>query len=117
VTSEDDSDVCNLASINMSRISSIKEFIRINYLVSKFLVCGTLKADLPYQKVKEVREKNRRLGLGLNISPSKIPLYAGNPEYIFLQKKLTFLCNNGKLQTISREDLRNQEPSETTRGR
>jgi ribonucleoside-diphosphate reductase alpha chain len=29
------------------------------------LVCGTLRADLPYEKVYKVREKNRRLGLGL----------------------------------------------------
>lgn len=65
VTSEDDSDVCNLASINLSRINSIKELTRICYLASKFLYCGTLKADLPYTKIKEVREKNRRLGLGL----------------------------------------------------
>jgi len=34
-------------------------------LASKFLVCGTLRADLPYEKVYKVREKNRRLGLGL----------------------------------------------------
>jgi ribonucleoside-diphosphate reductase alpha chain len=34
-------------------------------LASKFLVCGTLRADLPYDKVYKVREKNRRLGLGL----------------------------------------------------
>ena len=34
-------------------------------LASKFLVCGTLRADLPYAKVYQVREKNRRLGLGL----------------------------------------------------
>jgi len=65
VTSADDSDVCNLGSINMSRIKTIDEFIRVNYLASKFLVCGTLKATLPYQKIYEVREKNRRLGLGL----------------------------------------------------
>lgn len=65
VTSVDDSDVCNLASLNLSRIKTLKEFERICYLVGKFLICGTLKADLPYQKVKEVREKNRRLGMGL----------------------------------------------------
>lgn len=65
VTSADDSDVCNLGSINMSRIETIEEFERVNYLASKFLVCGTLKATLPYQKIYEVREKNRRLGLGL----------------------------------------------------
>lgn len=65
VTSEDDSDVCNLGSINMGRIDSIEEFRDIVELATKFLVCGTLRADLPYQKVHEVREKNRRLGLGL----------------------------------------------------
>jgi ribonucleoside-diphosphate reductase alpha chain len=34
-------------------------------LGTKFLVCGTLRAHLPYQKVYDVRAKNRRLGLGL----------------------------------------------------
>lgn len=65
VTSEDDSDVCNLGSVNMSRISNIEDFRRVVYLASRFLTCGTLKADLPYEKVKVVRAKNRRLGLGL----------------------------------------------------
>lgn len=65
VTSEDDSDVCNLGSINMGNISSLEEFKSVVQLASKFLVCGTLRADLPYEKVYKVREKNRRLGLGL----------------------------------------------------
>jgi ribonucleoside-diphosphate reductase alpha chain len=65
VTSEDDSDVCNLGSINMGNISSLDEFKAVVTLASKFLVCGTLRADLPYDKVYKVREKNRRLGLGL----------------------------------------------------
>jgi ribonucleoside-diphosphate reductase alpha chain len=65
VTSEDDSDVCNLGSINMSRIDTIEEFKVIVNLASKFLLCGTLVAQLPYEKVYEVRNKNRRLGLGL----------------------------------------------------
>jgi len=65
VTSEDDSDVCNLGSINISNITSLEEFRNIICLASKFLVCGTLRADLPYDKVYKVREKNRRLGLGL----------------------------------------------------
>lgn len=29
------------------------------------MLCGTLRADLPYAKIYQVREKNRRLGLGL----------------------------------------------------
>ena len=65
VTSEDDSDVCNLGSINMGRIETIDEFERITELASKFLVCGTIRAHLPSTKIAEVREKNRRLGLGL----------------------------------------------------
>jgi ribonucleoside-diphosphate reductase alpha chain len=65
VTSEDDSDVCNLGSINMSRIDTIDEFKEVVRLASQFLLCGTLVAQLPYQKVYDVREKNRRLGLGL----------------------------------------------------
>lgn len=65
VTSEDDSDVCNLGSINLGNIVSLDEFKRVVELGSKFLVCGTLRADLPYEKVYKVREKNRRLGLGL----------------------------------------------------
>lgn len=65
VTSEDDSDVCNLGSINMGNIKDLEEFKAVVQLASKFLVCGTLRADLPYAKVYQVREKNRRLGLGL----------------------------------------------------
>ena len=65
VTSEDDSDVCNLGSINLSNINNLEEFKSVVSLGSKFLVCGTLRADLPYDKVYRVREKNRRLGLGL----------------------------------------------------
>jgi ribonucleoside-diphosphate reductase alpha chain len=65
VTSEDDSDVCNLGSINLGNIKSLDEFKSVVTLASKFLVCGTLRADLPYDKVYRVREKNRRLGLGL----------------------------------------------------
>lgn len=65
VTSEDDSDVCNLGSVNLGNIQSLEEFKEVVRLGSIFLVCGTLRADLPYDKVYKVREKNRRLGLGL----------------------------------------------------
>lgn len=65
VSSADDSDVCNLGSINLGRIGSIEEMRDVVDLATKFLLCGTLGATLPYQKVYAVREKNRRLGLGL----------------------------------------------------
>jgi ribonucleotide reductase alpha subunit len=65
VTSADDSDVCNLGSVNLGRVEDIFEFTEIVELATKFLLCGTMVADLPYEKVGKVREKNRRLGLGL----------------------------------------------------
>lgn len=65
VTSADDSDVCNLGSINLSRIESIDELAGVVELGTKFLLYGTLRAELPYKRIYEVREKNRRLGLGL----------------------------------------------------
>jgi len=65
VTSEDDSDVCNLGSINLSRISSLDDLRNVVDLAVAFLLCGTLTAELPYEKIRTVRAKNRRLGLGL----------------------------------------------------
>jgi ribonucleotide reductase alpha subunit len=65
VTSEDDSDVCNLGSLNLGRIETIDELRDVIRLATMFLICGTLRAKLPYGKVYDVREKNRRLGLGL----------------------------------------------------
>jgi len=65
VTSRDDGDVCNLGSLNFGKIESREELISIVELATKFLVCGTLKADLPFEKIYRTREKNRRLGLGL----------------------------------------------------
>jgi len=64
-TSEDDSDVCNLGSVNFGNINSRVELARVTYLASKFLVCGGYRADLPYDGVVETREKNRKIGLGL----------------------------------------------------
>lgn len=64
-TSEDDSDVCNLGSVNYGNIESIEELERITYLAGKFLVCGGYRAELPYEKVQAVREKNRKIGVGL----------------------------------------------------
>tara|TARA_A100001037_G_scaffold63791_2_gene55880 strand:- start:544 stop:2196 length:1653 start_codon:yes stop_codon:yes gene_type:complete len=65
VTSADDSDLCNLASLNFARIDNIDQLNSIVHLVTKFLICGTIVAQLPYEKIYETREKNRRLGLGL----------------------------------------------------
>lgn len=65
VTSRDDSDICNLGSINMSQIDSLEEMQRVTELGTYFLLAGTVYSDVPFEKVGEVRIKNRRLGLGL----------------------------------------------------
>lgn len=65
VTSADDSDICNLGSINMARIESLEEFKGVMEVATAFLLAGTVYSDVPYAKVDMVRTKNRRLGLGL----------------------------------------------------
>ncbi len=65
VTSADDNDVCDLASLVLPRFQSLNEFEEAVDLGVAFLLCGTLYSDLPYEECKKVVEKNRRLGLGL----------------------------------------------------
>jgi ribonucleoside-diphosphate reductase alpha chain len=65
ITSYDDSDICNLGSINMARVRDLAHMHRLVALGTAFLLAGTVYSDIPYPKVDEVRTKNRRLGLGL----------------------------------------------------
>ena len=65
ITSSDDSDICNLGSVNMSRISSVEEMKAVTEIATAFLLAGTVYSDVPYPKVDQVRAKNRRIGLGL----------------------------------------------------
>lgn len=65
LVSADDSDICNLGSINLARVNSVDEMAAITRAATQFLLAGTVYSDVPYQKVAQVREKNRRLGLGL----------------------------------------------------
>jgi ribonucleoside-diphosphate reductase alpha chain len=65
VTSADDSDICNLGSINLGRIESREEFRAVLASAVLFLLAGTVYSHVPYDKVRDVRKKNRRLGLGL----------------------------------------------------
>jgi ribonucleoside-diphosphate reductase alpha chain len=65
ITSHDDSDICNLGSVNMSRIESLEEMEHVTEVASAFLLAGTVYSHVPYEKVDEVRQKNRRIGLGL----------------------------------------------------
>lgn len=65
VVSADDSDVCNLGSVNLARVTTLEEMREVVRLGTLFLLAGTNYSDVPYEKVREVRTKNRRLGLGL----------------------------------------------------
>jgi ribonucleoside-diphosphate reductase alpha chain len=65
ITSRDDSDVCNLGSINMARVESLEEMEHLVEISTAFLLAGTVYSDVPYAKVDQIRTKNRRLGLGL----------------------------------------------------
>ena len=65
VTSADDSDICNLGSINMARVTSLEEMKALVEVATAFLLAGTVYSDVPYSKVDAIRTKNRRLGLGL----------------------------------------------------
>lgn len=65
VTSSDDSDICNLGSINLARVNDIIELGDIVRVGILFLLAGTVYSHVPYGRVSDVREKNRRLGLGL----------------------------------------------------
>ncbi len=65
VITDRDSNVCNLGSVNMAAIDSLDEFAERVRQGTRFLVYGTLGAQLPYEKVYKVREETRLLGLGL----------------------------------------------------
>ena len=65
VVSEDDSDKCNLGTVWMNRCNDKREFADVVKHSTLFLLCGGIYSDLPTNKIKEVGEKNNRIGLGL----------------------------------------------------
>jgi ribonucleoside-diphosphate reductase alpha chain len=65
VSSHTDSDICNLLSLNMARIQTLQEMETCVRVGTALLVAGTRYSHVPYDKVAQVREQNRRLGLGL----------------------------------------------------
>ena len=65
VTSADSNDVCNLGSINLSRIENLTELEKVTRIAVRFLYNGTFLSWLPHEDFYNVRKKNRRIGLGL----------------------------------------------------
>lgn len=65
VVSKDDSDVCNLGSINLSRIRDMNHLEEVTRLAVQFLYNGTFESWLPHVDFETTRTKNRRIGLGI----------------------------------------------------
>lgn len=65
VVSEDDSDKCNLGTVWMNRCIDRKDFAEVVKYSTLFLLCGGLYSDVPTAKIREVGNKNNRIGLGL----------------------------------------------------
>lgn len=65
VTSEDDSDKCNLGTLWINRIKDRKELAEVTKYATIFLLCGSIYSDVPNAKIREVGNKNNRIGLGL----------------------------------------------------
>lgn len=65
VTSEDDSDKCNLGTLWINRFKDHDEFELGTKLATKFLICGGIYSDTPTERIREVGNKNNRIGLGL----------------------------------------------------
>jgi ribonucleoside-diphosphate reductase alpha chain len=65
VTSEDDSDKCNLGTIWLNRIKDKRDLAEVTKYATLFLLCGGIYSDVPTVKIKEVGVKNNRIGLGL----------------------------------------------------
>lgn len=65
VVSSENGDCCNLGSINLSNIHDLDDLERVTRIATKFLYLGTYVGWLPHDIFQRVREKNRRIGLGL----------------------------------------------------
>lgn len=65
LVSRDTDDVCNLGSLNLAQFDTIEEFAVAVRLATMFLLCGTIYSDVPHHGIDVIRDKNRRLGLGL----------------------------------------------------
>lgn len=65
VTSEDDSDKCNLGTVWINRIGSHDELAHVVKFATMFLICGGIYSDVPTEAIRVIGNKNNRIGLGL----------------------------------------------------
>jgi len=65
VVSHRDSDICNLGSVNLSKIKTLEELDEVTEIGTIFLYLGTHTGYIPHPDFQTVREEHRRIGLGL----------------------------------------------------
>jgi ribonucleoside-diphosphate reductase alpha chain len=65
VTSEDDSDKCNLGTVWINRFKDKKEFAEGVKYSTLFLLCGGIYSHVPNERIRDVGLRNNRIGLGL----------------------------------------------------
>ena len=65
VTSEDDSDKCNLGTVWINRAKDKKDFAETVKSATLFLLCGSIYSDVPTDRIRTVGLKNNRIGVGL----------------------------------------------------
>lgn len=65
VTSEDDSDKCNLGTVWINRAKDKKDFAETVKSATLFLLCGSIYSDVPTDRIRIVGLKNNRIGVGL----------------------------------------------------
>lgn len=65
VTSEDDSDKCNLGTVWLNHCTDRDDFEQTCQYATLFLLCGGVYSDVPNERIREVGMSNNRIGLGL----------------------------------------------------
>ena len=65
VTSEDDSDKCNLGTLWLNRMKDKRDLAKTTKFATLFLLCGGIYSHIPTEKIREIGLKNNRIGLGL----------------------------------------------------
>jgi ribonucleoside-diphosphate reductase alpha chain len=86
IISHKSGDSCCLGSVNIANIDSPYEMGSIAELGVIFLLCNTIYTDTPHPLVREVKNRYRRLGLGI----------MGLGEW-FIQRGLPYGCYEGEL--------------------
>ena len=65
VTSEDDSDKCNLGTVWMNHCEDKDDFAQVCRTSTLFLLCGGLYSHTPNEDIRKVGLSNNRIGLGI----------------------------------------------------